>query len=1156
MNAARIADVLQLQDRFLRSVHLERDFADRGALLGYVVTPTVRSCLEQVLSGAAADSGRRAWRITGDYGSGKSSLALALARLVSHSQGGLPAPLRQSVDFRKLGGRPRLVPVLVTGSREPVAVAVLRAVRRTLETLHVRGKRPEILNHIRALADAPDGPPSDAVVVRAVERANAYVCGTGRGTGLLLILDELGKFLEFAAHHPERQDVYFLQSLAESAARSGPQTILVVGLLHQGFSAYAEHLSQAAQKEWEKVAGRFDEFLFSQPLDQLSGLVADALNVQADRLPRGLAARARRDMASAAELGWYGTAARGDLSRIAPLLYPLHPTVLPVLARLFARFGQNERSLFGFLFSDEPFALRTFSEQPLRGGRFYRLHDFYDYARSAFGHRLGMQSYRSHWNQIESVVGSFPGDNEIQVNLLKTVAILNLLDASDLLATDEALALAAGPEEPGAGDVVQALRVLRRDSSVLYHRGAAGGYCLWPHTSVNLDRVYHETARLVPAPRPIAPHLRDSLETRALVARRHYIETGNLRHFTVRYGAAGELPSLLETAPGKADGLILVALCETEEERRQALDFAASDPLTGRPEVLVAVPSPLAALAGLVHEVQRWQWIARNVPELNHDSLAAEEVSRQLDGSRQLLEKRLRSYVGLRQFDHSTELRWFRRGEPVAMVSGRSLLSALSDICDQVYAEAPLVRNELVNRDAPSSAAAAARMRLIERLLRDGSRPFLGMDPEKKPPEMSMYLSVLREAGLHSEGADGWIVGVPPAGRDACNVRPVFARMLQVLEGRSGGRMTVPDLFAAVRRPPFGIRDGLIPLLFAAFAAVHEQDVAFFEEGAFLSHVGGREFQRLVKAPERFEVQFCRLAGVRAAVFEKVFQLLRPGQTRLPKSDILDVVRPLCEFAAQLPVYTHRTGSLSAHAGAVREALLQAEEPAVLLFTQLPEACEVGSLDSSDSVSRPIVEQFVDRLRSALDELRLAYPMLLERIKDDVMAAFDRPGRLGEVRDAIGATARRLLVAVTDPRLKAFCLRLNDDGLGEREWLEALGSFVCSKPPAKWSDGDARSFREELGRLTMHFRRVESAAFPGGDDVSFEAVRFAVTRRDGQEVEQILYVGPDEEERAHELEAQILLLLRAEKRVGLMAASRAMWHCLERPSRPGQDGEI
>jgi hypothetical protein len=56
----------------------------------------------------------------------------------------------------------------------------------------------------------------------------------------------------------------------------------------KGFSAYAEQLSQVAQKEWEKVAGRFEELLFNQPLEQTATLVAHALNVRTAQLPRDI----------------------------------------------------------------------------------------------------------------------------------------------------------------------------------------------------------------------------------------------------------------------------------------------------------------------------------------------------------------------------------------------------------------------------------------------------------------------------------------------------------------------------------------------------------------------------------------------------------------------------------------------------------------------------------------------------------------------------------------------------------------------------------------------------------------------------------------------------------------------------------------------------
>ena len=88
---------------------------------------------------------------------------------------------------------------------------------------------------------------------------------------------------------------------------------------------------------------------------------------------------------------------------------------------------------------------------------------------------------------------------------------------------------------PATDAVRQAVRRLQRDRSILYFRGAAAGYCLWPHTSVNLERAYHDACKALPEPTRVGPLIRESLETRPLVARRHYIETGNLRHFTVHY---------------------------------------------------------------------------------------------------------------------------------------------------------------------------------------------------------------------------------------------------------------------------------------------------------------------------------------------------------------------------------------------------------------------------------------------------------------------------------------------------------------------------------------------------------------------------------------------------------------------------------------------
>lgn len=442
MTNPRIAEYFHIKHRFLRSTYLERDFTDPAALQGYILTDHNRQNLLRIMDGLREFPKQRSWRITGDYGSGKSSFGLMLAHVFAGNTEALPTPLQQTLnlDSSKI---PSLLPVLVTGSREPLSRALLRSLYEAIRETCDRGRPPLVLSRLQEQIEIPSrSVETDKVAFDLLGDAITYIKESGKKSGILIIFDELGKFLEFAALHPERQDIYFLQRLAEIAERSNKAPLFVVGLLHQGFNAYADGLSQPAQKEWEKVAGRYEELLFNQPLEEIVKLVAEALGIAEDALPDVFLKQTKSSLGEAVALGWYGVA--GSIPRLeeyASRTYPLHPTVLPVLVKLFSRFGQNERSLFSFLFSNEPFGLREFAERPAVEGQIYRLHHLYDYARATFGHKLGLQSYRSHWKYIEAVIESYPVDDVVGMQVLKTVGLLNLIDAHNLLASEEAVML-------------------------------------------------------------------------------------------------------------------------------------------------------------------------------------------------------------------------------------------------------------------------------------------------------------------------------------------------------------------------------------------------------------------------------------------------------------------------------------------------------------------------------------------------------------------------------------------------------------------------------------------------------------------------------------------------------------------------------------------
>lgn len=1103
----RIKQLLQPSQRFSRSVHLERDFSDSTALDQYVVTDRVDQLVRRFASSFGEGSTERAWRITGDYGTGKSCFALALARLCDPKSKSLP---RQLVSLSKAIPNADAIPVLVTGAREPISIAIIRAITLAFDKSRSK-KRPDVLRRAKRVLKDASPTDRDRYAIELLESTSRFVSDTNQGNGVLLILDELGKSLEFATQHPDEQDITFLQTLAETASRSGNTPLVVMGILHQGFSAYADKMESNDQREWDKIGGRFEELTFDQPLEQLVSLVASALGVKVDQIPSAVKRAARENMGRAIDMGWFGVVSdRTALIDQAPSIFPIQPMLLPILVKFFARFGQNERSLFSFLYSADTNALRSFAEQHDVGDGFFGIHHLYDFVRSSIGNRLHTRALSSRWSQIESVIDASLGNNAEEVAILKTVGVLNMLDDMKLTAQEDALEAAIEKTcLSGKSNFKASLKTLRSKKRVLYYRGSSGGYCLWPYTSVNLELKYSEAEKIVRKDGNVVEAITEHVLHRPIVARRHYVETGNLRYFDLVYVRANELSAAVKQWDSEsADGVIFVPLCQTSAERASINQSINSLGLRSRPEILVALPQPLSNFSGLVAEIRRWEWVSTNVPELEGDKHGREEVSRQLDAAKAVLLDRINQVLDVRSFRGSRHIDWFHKGKSVNLTSSRELFQFISEICDNVFDQSPKLRNELINRRKLSSAAAAARMRLIERILENATEDLLGMDPSKKPPEMSMYLSALKQTNLHIDARDGTKIAIPSCANDTCNLIPLFDRIRSVLTEKEGSRVRVSDLFAELRKAPIGARDGILPLMLAVFCVAEAQHVAIYEDDVFLYEIGGAEFHRLSKVPESFELQYCKLSGVRSEVFNQLLSVVGTDidDSRVP--DLIDVVRPLCEFAAGLPDYSRNTTSLSKKTLAVRKALLDAREPSTLLFEQLPAACDLPRIPVRKRSASVDIKKYVRDLKKSLGELRSAYPSLLSRIEHSVARAFDIDDDHEKLREQLGKSSSELGIHITEPTLKAFCLRLADSKLTRDTWLESIGSLILAKPPRRWHDSDALRFDEALGELVIRFQKTASLAFAKGKASSCQSIRIGILQLSGEETSCVVEI-PD-----------------------------------------------
>ena len=332
-----LGDRIHVARRYQRAIRIDTDLGNPAALEGFICPRSSAEVLE-TMAHHVAETGQGAFTWTGPYGGGKSSLVIALSAVLN----GDKTLRRHAVSI--LGPE---TSALLAGALPPRT--------RGWRILPVIGRRDSpaqvIGEAIEAAGLMATAGPSNWTEKRVLGALNEIAARNPRaGGGLAVFIDEMGKFLEAAAH--DGSDIYLFQQLAELASRSGGRLILV-GILHQAFEEYAHRLSRQMRDEWSKIQGRFVDIAVNASGDEQIDLLGRA--IESDHRPKspGPLAEGVARLVQAQN--------SPHLPGMLEDCWPLHPIVGCLLGPLSRRrFGQNQRSLFGFLNSAEPQGFRDF----------------------------------------------------------------------------------------------------------------------------------------------------------------------------------------------------------------------------------------------------------------------------------------------------------------------------------------------------------------------------------------------------------------------------------------------------------------------------------------------------------------------------------------------------------------------------------------------------------------------------------------------------------------------------------------------------------------------------------------------------------------------------------------------------------------------------
>jgi hypothetical protein len=504
--------------------------------------------------------------------------------------------------------------------------------------------------------------------------------------------------------------------------------------------------------------------------------------------------------------------------------------------------------------------------------------------------------------------------------------------------------------------------------------------------------------------------------------------------------------------------------------------------------VLYGVPRGQLNVLEQAAEMAALESVATNTPELEGDAVGRREIDARIRQLRSELEGALR--------DAFVDARWFYNGEKHDTNRTDGLSPLASEVCRRVFSKSPRIHSELVNRDVlPSSAAKAQRM-LLHRMIAYGGRP--GLDYEGYPADAGLYYTVIGGLGIHkTRGNDATFV--PPdqveGHSGARSLIALWQRTKSLLDSTSGP-VSLADIYTVWRSRPFGLKEGVLPILALAYLLTYRSELAVYVDGMFVPELTDAGVDEWLQDPARIAWKSVRIDAAAKKLLTALAKRLEEVVRRPVAADPLDSARALVAMAMSLPPWTQRTAHLSDRTRTVRTLLLRASDPVKVIFADLPEL-----LATHEAVP------LVNAVGEIIGELNAAYGLALGKVVDRVLRAIDHSGDLASLRDR----ARVVQGISGDFKLDAFAGRLQSFS-GSLADAEGLIALATSKPPKEFTDHDLDHASVQLAKWAFEFRRVEALAsvqgrtsgrralavvFGGGKTISGS---FDVAENDGEQV--------------------------------------------------------
>ena len=1038
--------------KYNASVNIENG---TGKDYNYIVTPNVQRVLADIIDGT--NQGAHSYSIIGTYGTGKSAFLMALENALLHNDNSLLA--EKSVFF----GVKKFDIVNVVGDYSSLRTLLV-------QKLGVDDKQ-NVLNEIKALCKAAET----------------------NGKAFVLVIDEFGKILEHAAKNNPEEELYFIQQLSE-LINDHRRKALLLTTLHQNFGSYAYQLSETQRNEWQKVKGRFKEVVFSEPVEQLLYLAAEQIETSNKR------PAADHQFKRIFEIARDGKFISDGFSiETAVKLYPLDPLAAECLTLAIQKYGQNERSLFSFLTAKGKHSISAFETGDCIT---YNLACVYDYLTYNFYSSISEVNMDSTgWSAIKVAIGRVESGIiedtlvEAALKLVKSIGLLNIFSPSESTFSKESVLTYA----KYALGISNAQNVLAKLEAVKVVRFATykSQYILFEGTDVDIETELLKAATIVPTPIASIEELKDYIAPKIASASAEFYKKGTPRYFEFVILNEAEV----KVPEGDIDGY-----CELIFPLDKACKSATIEQSKENPNAnIYAIFNNVDEIVRHLHEIKKLQYVLEH--KAIDDNVAKREILNIQEFEKAKLNAALNDYL----FCGDGSVSWIFSGEEAKVSCRRDFNKLLSTVCAKVYHGTPVMKNELFNKQKISSAISLAKSNLLDALIANSDQPDFGFDVQSFPPEKTIYMSLLKNTGIHRADDDGtYILGEP----SDSGLSEFWQACQDFISSTTERPRKISELIKILSAAPFKLKQGFIDFWVPIYLYIRQQDFALYgPTGNYVMSITKEFFDLLWKHPGEYSIKAFNVSGIRLEFFKKYRQFLHQDEgVAMGKTSFSKTYTPFLKYYKGLNEYAKNTKKFGSPTTAkFRDVLAYATDPEKAFFDDLPEA--LGYRGSALTNNDEFIQDYLNKIQGAIRELNSCYPELINRVEGRIIDQLGIPPKFDDYKSVLESRYSEVKRHLLTPKAKLFLDRVLAPSDTREEFVEKIASVVLDKRLAQLKDKEEESMIDNIIFLFQEIDRYVGISQLSGEKTEDNLFSFGITSNTGISTPQMTYRLPKSQQK-------------------------------------------